>query len=76
MERGPGRTDLWCWWGSGMAGAGSSMVDSRRWWLVVALALVQRGRGGVARLGSSSGRWGSSLEGQFGRREVGVGAPR
>jgi hypothetical protein len=44
-------------------------VDSRRRWLVAALALFRRGRGGVVGLGSSSGRWESSLEGQFGRRE-------
>jgi hypothetical protein len=66
-----GRTDLWCWWGSGTAGAGSYTVDSRRRWLVAALALLYRGRGGVAGLESSSGRWGSSLEGHFGQREVG-----
>jgi hypothetical protein len=71
IETGPGRTDLWCWWGSGMAGDGSSMADSRRRWLVAALALFRWGRGGVAGLGSSTRRWGSSLEGQFGRREVG-----
>jgi hypothetical protein len=73
MGRGPGRTDLWCCLGSGTAGAGSSTVDSRRRWLVAALALFRPGRGGMAGLGSSSGRWGSSLEGQFGWREVGGG---
>jgi hypothetical protein len=50
------------------------MVDNRWRWLVAVLVLFWRGRTGVAGLGSSGGRWGSSLEGQFGRREVGGGS--
>jgi hypothetical protein len=70
-EREPGCTDLWRWWGSETARARPSTVDNRWRWLVAALALFRWGRGGVAELGSSSGRWGSSLEGQFGRGRSG-----